>query len=125
MESPYTPPTSVEHDAVSLARSKKTLGWAAFVCGLGVVIPPLIGLIGVVKGMMGSFSALEQTGSADPSALAGEISVVLLSAFWSLIFSALLLIPFLVFLVLYFKRRKILRSFVASQTAREAPRDHH
>lgn len=110
MDSPYTAPRAAEPDTSGIARSKRLLGWAAILCGLGVVIPPLIGLAGTIKGMAGAFAELGKTGSADPSALAGDVSLSLLTLFWGLAFSALSTIPFIVFSVLFLKRRKILRS---------------
>lgn len=40
---------------------------------------PMIGLLGTVAGMIGAFATLRQTGGADPSALAGDISTALLT----------------------------------------------
>ena len=120
MEYPYTPPTASVHlDPTSVARSKRLFGRAAIICGLCVVVPPLIGLVGTVKGMVGAFAELGKTGTADPSVLASDISVALLTTFWGLIFSVVSLIPFLVFLTLFLKRRKILRAITAAQTNSE------
>jgi biopolymer transport protein ExbB len=93
----------------SVARTKKLFGWAALICAAIVVFPPLLGLIGTVMGMINAFSTLQITGGADPSALAADISVALLSMSWGLAASALALIPFIVFLVIFLKQRKILR----------------
>jgi biopolymer transport protein ExbB/TolQ len=120
MESPYTPPTASELDTTNVARSKRLFGRAAMICGLGVVVPPLIGLVGTVKGMVGAFAELGETGTAELSVLAGDISVALLTTFWGLIFSVISLIPFIVFLVLFLKRRKILRALTADQTNKTA-----
>ena len=57
------------------------------------------GLIKTVKAIVPS----------DPAALAGDISVALLTTVWGLVSSALAVIPFIVFLVLFLKYRKILR----------------
>jgi biopolymer transport protein ExbB len=81
-----------------------------------VVIPPLIGLVGTVMGMVGAFGELRKTGAADPSALAGDISVALLTTLWGLVFSVLALIPFAVFLVLFLKQRRILRRLDAGNS---------
>jgi flagellar motor component MotA len=120
METPYTPPAAPEVDLVSASRTKRFYGRAVLICGLGVVIPPLIGLAGTVMGMMGAFGELRKTGSADPSALAGDISVALLTTFWGLVFSVLSLIPFVVFLVLFLKQRRALRSLDAGNSNRPA-----
>lgn len=119
METPYTPPTAPQTDIGDISRSKRFFGRAAVVCALGVVIPPLIGLVGTVKGMIGAFGTLGKSGTADPSELAGNISVALMTTFWGLIFSTLSLIPFIVFLVLFLKRRKALRSLSPIKTNSE------
>lgn len=94
-----------------MSRSKKLYGRAAWLFGTVVVLPPLIGLAGTVFGMIGAFSTLQQTGGADPSELARNISVALLTTLWGLVASALALIPFIVFLVLFLRQRKILRDY--------------
>lgn len=114
MESPYTPPTTANIDPAIIARSKRFFGRAAFVCGLGVVVPPLFGLIGTVIGMVGAFGELGKSGSADPEALAGDISIALLTTFWGLVVSSLSLIPFVVFLVLFLRRRRTLRGMTSA-----------
>src|SRR5690606_10931997 len=103
VDSPYTAPSApdAESEAAALLRSKKFVGRAALVFGLGVVLPPLVGLAGTVMGMAGAFGELNETGSADPSELAGHISVALLTTLWGMIISALCLVPFIVFLVLF------------------------
>lgn len=50
-------------------------------------IAPSIGLFGTVQGMIGAFAVLANSGQADPSELAGSISVALLTTFWGLIIS--------------------------------------
>jgi len=113
MESPYTPPTAPNINPASVARSKRFYGRAAFVCGLGVVVPPIFGLIGTMIGMFGAFGELGKSGSADPEALAGDISIALLTTFWGLVVSVLSLIPFVVFLVLFLRRRRTLRGMAS------------
>lgn len=47
---------------------------------------PMIGLFGTVLGMVGAFATLASgDGSSDPSALAGDISVALLTTLWGLV----------------------------------------
>lgn len=47
---------------------------------------PMMGLFGTVLGMVGAFATLAGgDGSADPSALAGDISVALLTTLWGLV----------------------------------------
>ncbi len=100
---------ATEIDLANVTRSKKWFGWAAFVCGMIVILPPMIGIVGTIVGMVGAFSTLQKTGGADPSELAGDISVALLTTVWGLVSSALAVIPFIVFLILFLKQRNILR----------------
>jgi biopolymer transport protein ExbB len=46
---------------------------------------PMLGLLGTVIGMVGCFATLSSSGAADPSQLAGDISVALLTTLWGLI----------------------------------------
>lgn len=50
-------------------------------------LAPSIGLFGTVQGMVEAFAILSATGQADPTQLAGSISVALLTTFWGLIIS--------------------------------------
>jgi flagellar motor component MotA len=109
MESPYQPPKAGALDVAKATRSKSRFGWAALLCGLGVVITPLIGIVGTIGGMVGAIDELNSTGTADPSALADDISTTMLSLFWGLLISLLSLIPFIIFLVLFLKQKKALR----------------
>lgn len=54
---------------------------------LSSTIAPSIGLFGTVQGMVEAFAILAETGQADPTTLAGSISVALLTTFWGLIIS--------------------------------------
>ncbi len=60
-------------------------------------IAPSIGLFGTVQGMIGAFAVLSNTGQANPTELAGSISVALLTTFWGLIVS-IIAIPSFFFL---------------------------
>ncbi len=60
-------------------------------------IAPSIGLFGTVQGMIGAFAVLSNTGQANPTELAGSISVALLTTFWGLIVS-IIAIPAFFFL---------------------------
>ena len=57
-------------------------------------IAPSIGLFGTVQGMVGAFAILAESGQADPTQLAGSISVALLTTFWGLIISIIALPSF-------------------------------
>jgi biopolymer transport protein ExbB len=52
---------------------------------------PTIGLFGTIQGMVEAFGVLAETGQADPTTLAGSISVALLTTFWGLIISLIAL----------------------------------
>ncbi len=60
---------------------------------------PTIGLFGTIQGMVEAFGVLAETGQADPTTLAGSISVALLTTFWGLIIS-LIALP-----VFYFQKK--------------------
>ena len=60
-------------------------------------LAPSIGLFGTVQGMVEAFATLSGSGQADPSDLAKNISVALLTTFWGLIVS-ILAIPAFFFL---------------------------
>ena len=59
-------------------------------------ISPMLGLFGTVQGMVGAFGTLATAGQADPTQLAGDISVALLTTFWGLI-NAIIATPFFFF----------------------------
>ena len=73
-------------------------------------IAPMLGLFGTVVGMVGAFEILAQTGGAEPSKLAGDISVALLTTFAGLFVA----IPSLA-LFYFFKNR--LNDLVAESVA--------
>jgi biopolymer transport protein ExbB len=70
----------------------------------------MLGLFGTVVGMVGAFEILAQTGGAEPSKLAGDISVALLTTFAGLFVA----IPSLA-LFYFFKNR--LNDLVAESVA--------
>ncbi|MBK1884028.1 MotA/TolQ/ExbB proton channel family protein [Luteolibacter pohnpeiensis] len=68
----------------------------------GVIIPPMLGLAGTVIGMLGAFGELSETGEADPEALAGDISVSLLTTAWGLVVSVIALLILIGVLIRFF-----------------------
>jgi biopolymer transport protein ExbB len=64
--------------------SRKIMTWINFLSVIAQA-SPMLGLLGTVIGMVGAFSTLKVSGSADPSLLAGDISVALLTTLWGLI----------------------------------------
>jgi heme/copper-type cytochrome/quinol oxidase subunit 2 len=61
----------------------------------------------VVRGMYGATRELQKTGSADPEALAGDLSVALLSMFWSVVVSVPVFVLLVVSVIFYRKWRKV------------------
>lgn len=112
--SPYTSPQTTEINPLMIRKSMKRSGWAAFICGWGVVLPPLIALVAVVKSGVGAFAELSKSGTADPATLANEISVMILSMLWSLALSLVFLIAMILCLVKYRREKKCLRDQEAS-----------
>jgi biopolymer transport protein ExbB/TolQ len=111
MDAPYTPPVEATVDAGSIARSKRFWGRTAWICAVAAVIPPLFGLVGTVRGFTAALAEMNRNGSADPTALAGEIASSLIVTMCGLGVSILILIPFSVSLVLFLKNRRLLRAF--------------
>jgi biopolymer transport protein ExbB len=68
--------------------------------GVLAQVCPMLGLTGTVIGMVGAFATLSQTGGAEPAALAGDISVALLTTLGGLVVA----IPSLA-LFFFFKNR--------------------
>ncbi len=63
---------------------------------LSAQVSPMLGLFGTVQGMVQAFATLASAGQADPTQLAGSISVALLTTFWGLI-NAIIATPFFFF----------------------------
>jgi len=64
--------------------SRKQMTWINYISVIAQA-SPMLGLTGTVIGMVSAFGTLKVMGSADPSALAGDISVALLTTLWGLI----------------------------------------
>lgn len=64
--------------------TRKSMTWINYI-SLCAQASPMLGLLGTVIGMVGCFGTLAESGSADPSQLAGDISVALLTTLWGLI----------------------------------------
>ncbi len=86
-----TRPEDLGRDAVEDAiadftanESRSLFKWVN-VLALCAQVSPMLGLFGTVQGMVGAFATLANTGKADPTQLAGDISVALLTTFWGLI----------------------------------------
>ncbi len=55
--------------------------------GMAVVAKtaPMVGLLGTVTGIIGSFSAISASGGGDPNALASKIGLALMATMWGLV----------------------------------------
>lgn len=82
----------------SINQGRKNMVWINMI-SLVAQVAPMLGLFGTVFGMIGAFSKLGD-GDTDPSALAGEISIALLTTMWGLVVAILS-----VFAYFYFKGR--------------------
>ncbi len=58
---------------------------------------PMLGLFGTVFGMIDAFGTLAENNSADPSQLAGSISIALLTTMWGLVVAILALFAYFFF----------------------------
>lgn len=67
---------------------------------------PVLGLIGTVVGMIGSFNTLETSGAKDTEALASDIGVSLISTVSGIILGGLGLVIFFVGLIIWLVTRK-------------------
>lgn len=76
--------------------ARKTLQWVNYI-SLVAQASPMLGLLGTVMGMVSAFSTLESSGGADPQALAGDISVALLTTLWGLINAIPAIIAYVLF----------------------------
>ncbi len=54
--------------------------------GCWLLLGPLIGMIGTIVGMLRAFSTLKTAGTPDPTVLAGDISIALLTTLYGLIY---------------------------------------
>jgi biopolymer transport protein ExbB len=63
--------------------SRKSMQWINYI-SLIAQASPMLGLTGTVIGMVSAFGTLKTAGAADPSQLAGDISVALLTTLWGL-----------------------------------------
>lgn len=64
--------------------NRKAMTWINYI-SVTAQASPMLGLLGTVLGMVSAFGTLKVSGGADPSALAGDISVALLTTLWGLI----------------------------------------
>ena len=104
-------------DMEELEKTKKAKtfwGKALWISGVGIVLPPMIGLTGTVIGMVRAFGTLQAQGEADPSELAGSISLALYTTLFGMGFSVIALIAFVISLVLFMKHRRNIELLAAN-----------
>lgn len=68
----------------SVNENRKVMTWINYISVIAQA-SPMLGLLGTVIGMVSAFGTLKEAGAADPSQLAGDISVALLTTLWGLI----------------------------------------
>ena len=100
-QAPQASPTSAATDE-QVRRRRKFWLRAIWISIAGVIIPPMFGLIGTVVGMVGAFGELSKTGEADPEALAGDISVSLLTTALGLVVSVIAFLVLIGVLIRFF-----------------------
>lgn len=76
--------------------SRKTMTWISTI-SLIAQAAPMLGLFGTVLGMVGAFATLGSGGDSDPAALAGDISVALLTTLWGLVTAIIAIICYFIF----------------------------
>ncbi|MCH7228897.1 MotA/TolQ/ExbB proton channel family protein [Haloferula sp. A504] len=89
----------------SINENRKSMTWVNYI-SLVAQAAPMLGLFGTVLGMVGAFSTLAESGQANPTQLAGDIQVALLTTLWGLMTA----IPSL---IAYFFFKNKLNSLVA------------
>ena len=105
-QSPQASPIPSANDE-QVRRRRKFWLRAIWISIAGVILPPMFGLIGTVVGMIGAFGELSKTGEADPEALAGDISVSLLTTMWGLVVSVVAFIVLIGVLIRFFTLPKV------------------
>ena len=107
MTEPYETPQSLPNasEAADPLRRRRSFWFRAiWVSVIGVIAPPMIGLVGTVFGMTKAFGELSAKGSgiADPAALSDHISTVLVSTAAGLVISVIAFIVLVGVLMSFF-----------------------
>jgi hypothetical protein len=109
---PYETPQSLQDasEAADPIRRRRSFWFRAiWVSVIGVVVPPMIGLVGTVFGMMRAFGDLSasESGISDPEALSGHISTALVSTAAGLVVSVIAFIVLVGVLIRFFTLPKV------------------
>ena len=114
-----TQPENLGRDAVedaiadfSINENRKQMIWINLI-SLVAQSAPMLGLFGTVFGMIAAFATLKEAG-AEPSKLAGDISIALLTTMWGLVIAILSVIAYF-----FFKSRYINLVADCHETAEE------
>lgn len=112
MTEPYETPQSLPDTsevADPLRRRRSFWFRAIWVSVIGVIAPPMIGLVGTVFGMTKAFGDLSASGGgiADPAALSDHISTVLVSTAAGLVVSVIAFIVLVGVLIRFFTLPKV------------------
>jgi hypothetical protein len=112
MTEPYESPQSLPDasEAADPLRRRRSFWFRAiWVSIAGVIVPPMIGLVGTVIGMTKAFGDLSasESGVSDPKALSGHISTVLVSTAAGLVVSVIAFIVLVGVLIRFFTLPKV------------------
>ena len=112
MTEPYeTPQNSPDASETADPLRRRRSFWfrAIWVSVIGVLAPPMIGLVGTVFGMTNAFGELSANGSGigDPKALSNHISTVLVSTAAGLVVSVIAFIVLVGVLIRFFTLPKV------------------
>ncbi|MFT6798709.1 MAG: biopolymer transport protein ExbB [Nonlabens sp.] len=76
----------VAYGGVQMGQLEKNVSWVS----LFIALAPMLGFMGTVIGMIGSFNSIEEAGAMNPSLVAGGIKVALLTTVFGLIVAIIL-----------------------------------
>jgi flagellar motor component MotA len=82
--SSHLPQETVDRD-VLVRRKRRFWLWVIWLSGIGMVLPPAIGLLGAVFGMIGAFGAVVEPGEKGDAALSGGVSTALMATAFGLV----------------------------------------
>jgi hypothetical protein len=112
MTEPYeTPQSSQDSSGTDDPTRRRRSFWlrAIWISVIGVIVPPVIGLVGTVIGMKNAFGELStnSSGIGDPSALSNHISTVLVSTAFGFMISVVAFIVLVCVLVRFLTLPKV------------------
>jgi biopolymer transport protein ExbB/TolQ len=93
-------PPDIPHPDSDKTKFWRRVIWVSAAC---TVIPPVIGLLGTVRGMIGAMDAMGIEGGSDPETLAENISLALMTTAGGLVVSLIALPIFILALVKFFR----------------------